>query len=459
MRENVSKCVRAGRFFRPAHLFLAAALSAASIAAAPAPAAAQGWGDPLPAALKSTEAASREVRSFYASRGYRPLWFRNGHFSHEGDALLRLLDSAELDSVSTRRLKLDNLFSALRRSEDGSPKAIARAELLLSEAFATYVQAMRRTPGAQMRYASEALAPADPTKQAVLEAAADAPSLQRYVEDMGWMHPLYAPLRRSLARETHAYDAEQLVRLNLERIRAIPANPARRYVLVDAAAAKLYMYEDGRVRHTMNVVVGKADQQTPMMAGFLRYAIVNPYWNVPPDLVRTKVVPGVLKEGAAFLRKNRYEILSGWSDDARVLSHADVDWRAVASGRQELRVRQLPGASNSMGNVKFMFPNDLGIYLHDTPDKHLMKKANRQFSSGCVRLEDAAKLGTWLFGKPVKAPSAKPEQIVNMPEPVPVYITYLTAVPEGERIAFRQDVYGRDGTALAMAGARAGGAR
>jgi murein L,D-transpeptidase YcbB/YkuD len=199
----------------------------------------------------------------------------------------------------------------------------------------------------------------------------------------------------------------------------------------------------------MRVVVGKADQPTPMMAGFIRHAITNPYWNVPPDLVQTRIAPAVLKEGLGHLKANRYEILSDWTENAKVLSPSSIDWRAVAAGRRELRVRQLPGKMNSMGTAKFMFPNDLGIYLHDTPDKHLMKRADRQLSSGCVRLEDSARFARWLFKKPLVAPSAKPEQTVNLPEPVPVYITYLTAMPEAGRIAYRSDIYRRDAARLA----------
>ena len=98
-----------------------------------------------------------------------------------------------------------------------------------------------------------------------------------------------------------------------------------------------------------------------------------------------------------------------------------------------------------MGKVKFMFPNPQGIYLHDTPDMHLMKLDERQLSSGCVRLEDAGRMHRWLMGKPLPAKVKEAEQMVDLPEPVPIYITYLTAFPEGMQIAFRDDPYGLDG--------------
>lgn len=246
-------------------------------------------------------------------------------------------------------------------------------------------------------------------------------------------------------------EQQQLLRINLQRARALPADRHGRHILVDAASARLYAYENGRVRDTMRVVVGKPSEQTPMMAGVIRFAMVNPYWNIPPDLVRKRVAAGVLEHGEGFLREKQYQILSDWSDNARVVDPALVDWHAVRDGRQELRVRQLPSPENAMGKMKFMFPNALGVYLHDTPEKDLLRKAERQFSSGCVRLEDAPRLARWLFGKPLEVPAGPPESRVDLPRPMPVYITYLTAAPEGRGIAFRADVYGRDGAQMARA--------
>ena len=457
--KNTVSVSGAGRAFRPAPLFLLAAMLApAGLAAVPAPAAAQAYGD-VSGALRNTDIDSRDIRAFYEARGWRPLWVRSDGLAPEAFQLLELIDSADLDGVDPHRLRPGRLDSALRRAEGGSPRDLARAEVALSEAFANYIQAIRRPRAPELRYESEALAPVVPTKKAALEAAASAPSLSQYFKTMGWMHPLYAPLREALADPSVDPEREALLRLNLERVRAIPANPSNRYVLVDAASARLWMYENGRVKDTMRVVVGKPDQQTPMMAGFIRHAITNPYWNVPPDLVATKIAPAVLKEGLGHLKVNRYEILSDWTENATVLSPSSIDWRAVAAGRRELRVRQLPGKTNSMGTAKFMFPNDLGIYLHDTPDKHLMKRADRQLSSGCVRLEDAARFARWLYKKPLVAPSARPEQKVELAEPVPVYITYLTALPEAGRIAYRTDVYRRDQAQLASLGGRFNGTR
>ncbi|HEV2746472.1 MAG TPA: L,D-transpeptidase family protein [Allosphingosinicella sp.] len=242
---------------------------------------------------------------------------------------------------------------------------------------------------------------------------------------------------------------ERLIRLNLERARALPADPGRRYIVVDAASARLWLYEDGRVRDTMRVIVGKPTEQTPMMAGLIRHAMVNPYWNIPPDLVRKRIALAVLDKGVSYLKAMRYEVLADWSADARVIDPKEVDWAAIAAGRLDLPVRQLPGKDNAMGKMKFMLPNQLGIYLHDTPDKALFRKEDRRFSSGCVRVEDAPRLARWLFGRPLAPRTGAPEQQVDLPEPVPVYITYLTAAPAAKGIAFEEDAYDRDQPRLA----------
>src|SRR5687768_3159318 len=147
---------------------------------------------------------------------------------------------------------------------------------------------------------------------------------------------------------------ERLIIVNLERARRLPLATERgRYVLVDVGSARMFMYADGKVVDSMKVIVGKADTATPMMAAQMRYASVNPYWNVPPELVVSLIAPNVLKQGLTYLKERRYEVLADWSDEAPALDPATIDWPAVAAGRKEIRVRQLPGGGNSMGSVKY----------------------------------------------------------------------------------------------------------
>ena len=243
---------------------------------------------------------------------------------------------------------------------------------------------------------------------------------------------------------------ERVLMLNLDRARRLPTAAEReRYILIDVGAAQLYLFEDGKVKDSMRVIVGKAASPTPMLAGLLRYASVNPYWNVPTDLVQTSIAPEVLAKGLTYLDAERLEVLSSWEDDAVAVDPATMDWTAAAEGKIELRVRQLPGRANSMGDVKFMMPNDFGIYLHDTPDKWRFGNADRWISNGCVRLEDAPRLAKWLFGVMPEGKHPNVEEDVGLEKPVPVYITYLTAGASADGVTFRKDPYGRDPALLA----------
>jgi murein L,D-transpeptidase YcbB/YkuD len=203
------------------------------------------------------------------------------------------------------------------------------------------------------------------------------------------------------------------------------------------------MVEDGRIRDTMRVVVGKSAMPTPEMAGLIRYAALNPYWNLPPDLIRTRARTAAAR-GAQVITGEHLQVLSDWSDEARPLDPRRVNWSAVASGRLLVNLRQTPGPYNMMGRVKFMLPNDLGVYLHDTPHRELFARADRRESSGCVRLEDAQRLGRWLFNGAMPQGNGTAEQQVDLPTPVPVYITYLTVLPTGDGVVFQRDSYRRD---------------
>ena len=198
-----------------------------------------------------------------------------------------------------------------------------------------------------------------------------------------------------------------------------------RYVLVDAASARLFMMEDGRVQDSMRVIVGKPASATPALRSVLYYATLNPYWNVPPELAQTLIAPRVLKEGPAYLAERGYEIVSSFRDP-QVLPADSVDWDAVATGEAIVRIRQRPGPANSMGQMKFNLANAEGIYLHDTPKKDLFAKADRNLSNGCVRLEDAPRFARWLLGGDPHVGSAPPEEHVLIPTGgVPVTIAYL----------------------------------
>lgn len=397
--------------------------------------------------------SSESIEAFYAARGGRPLWFdAAGRAGIEQRILVDLLRSAAADGLDPNAYFSRNLDRALRLARSGRASDRLRAERMLSQAFFTFVRDQRHTPSIDMVWVDAELRPSVQNPRALLEQAATAPSLETYLAEMRWMNPIYAGLRQAVANGVGGTASERdLLRINLERARALPAGNGR-YILVNAAAARLTAYEGAAIVDSMRVVVGKPVHATPMMAALIRFTSLNPYWNVPPDLAAERIAPNVLKGGKAYLKAKGYQVLSSWDEDARLVDPATLDWKAIVAGRSEVRLRQLPGPANSMGKMKFMFPNAQGIYLHDTPQKELLSEASRMFSGGCVRLEDAPRLARWLHGKLPTTASQRPEQRIDLPHPVPVFITYLTAIPSGSKIAYFPDVYGRDKAALAALG-------
>ena len=367
-------------------------------------------------------------------------------------ALIGTLQRASLDGLPSGPALAAEAQSLLARARAGDAAALSSAERLLSTAWVLYVQALQ-TPPAGMTYADSWVTPRRRSPEQILAAAASASSLASHVRSVTSVNPIYAQLRDAAWAQVQANGGrvDARVAASLERARQAPFQ--KRYVVVDAASARLFMIDNNRIVDSMKVIVGKPSSQTPMLASTIYHATLNPYWNVPGDLVRKLIAPRVLQQGLGYLEQHGYEVLSDYGTDAEPVAPSAVDWQAVANGQAIVKVRQLPGPANSMGRLKFGFPNAADIYLHDTPKKELFSQADRDLSNGCIRVEDAARLGRWLIGREPVATSSEPEQHVLLPTPVPVYVTYLTANVDGGQLTFVNDVYGRDAQRLSQVAA------
>lgn len=415
---------------------LLAAAAALGLAAVPLP---------TPTSGANAQSASQSVSAFYAARGGRPLWLAQP--GRQADALIEILSTANIDGLNPRKYRAGDLRKAVRAARGGNPAAVRRAEMMLSQALVDYARDLQRgSPTVRTIYVDSELRPSALSPGMILQAAASAPSLERFVARWGWMHPVYGEMRRALMVGGYTPAERARIVVNLERARELPALRTR-HVLVNAAAQRLTMYEGSEVVDSMRIVAGKPAQPTPNMAAFIRYTSLNPYWNVPPDLAQSIIAKNVQKNGLGYLKQKGYQVLGNTS--GKIVDPKTINWKAVAAGQQQIRVRQLPGPANSMGRLKFMFPNEQGIYLHDTPRDELFDEASRLLSAGCVRLQDADRLAQWLYGKKLKPQGAKAEQKVPLPTPVPVYLMYMTAVPSGSRLAFFSDLYGWDAARLA----------
>ncbi|HET9227737.1 MAG TPA: L,D-transpeptidase family protein [Thermoanaerobaculia bacterium] len=231
----------------------------------------------------------------------------------------------------------------------------------------------------------------------------------------------------STLAEVNKTAEEQLrkIEVNLERWRRLPADLGQRYILVNIAGFRLDAIEDGRSVLDMRVIVGRTHTRTPVVSSAIETVVLNPSWYVPKSIASKELWP----KGESYLRDNGFQVLP------------------------DGKLRQKPGANNSLGQVKFQFPNRFGVYLHDTPTQSLFDRTVRAFSHGCVRVERPEDLAAWVLeAHPEWSPEAiwdtidsGRERAVRLPEPIPVHIVYWTAwVDEYGTLRFGPDVYDED---------------
>ena len=252
----------------------------------------------------------------------------------------------------------------------------------------------------------------------------------------------------SLNRGSNYY--ERKIAINMERAYRLPATRAfDRYVVVDSGAAEVMLFNQDRKVDEMRAIVGDPKTKTPMMAVLMRNAKANPYWHVPPELVRSLTAKKVAEQGLSYFKNFHYEVLSDWGPNPQIVDPATINWKSIARSRSDptIMVRQLPGPWNSMGEMKFEMPNDYGIYLHDTPLKEKFELSDRHISNGCVRLEDYRRFASWVFPRPPLGANGR-EQRIDLPRAVPVYMTYLTVESTPNGVIFRPDPYGFDTLAV-----------
>jgi murein L,D-transpeptidase YcbB/YkuD len=246
---------------------------------------------------------------------------------------------------------------------------------------------------------------------------------------------------------TSADQRVQQLRLNLDQWRWLPDDLGDRYILVNVAGFEMELVENDSVLIAMDVVVGQEGWETPIFRDTLESIVVNPYWNVPSGIMADEVLPA-LQRDPGYLARNNMEVLRG----DRVVDASSIDWSQV-SGNTNYRVRQKQGPNNALGQVKFLFPNENDIYLHDTPARAPFDASNRAFSHGCIRLEKPLELARILLDRTTETPSSRlddllardGEQWIRVTEPVPVYILYFTAwAADDGSVRFHPDVYERD---------------
>jgi murein L,D-transpeptidase YcbB/YkuD len=371
----------------------------------------------------------REAQRFYRQNGYQLAWSDGTRARAPFDALLRALHAADREGLEPSDYRVAEL--------DTAPRAgFSRDQAVTFDLHATY---------AYLRYAWDLTrGTVDPEDvdphwhatarnvdlhNALLSALGDG-SVERSLGDLAPSSPQYHGLKQQLARARARGDAAavQHIAMNMDRWRWLPDDLGSRYVLVNIPAFRLDVIENGRSVLDMKVVTGKKGSPTPVLADRMTTVVFSPYWNIPQDIVQKEILPKIEKD-PDYLAKNNIE--------------ADGD-----SGHY----RQRPGKGNSLGGVKFVFPNHFNVYLHDTPSQALFDRVERDFSHGCVRLDQPDALAQYVLRD---QPEWTPEQIaaamhsgtehaVKLKQPLPIYLVYFTAWEEHGELKTVPDVYGLD---------------
>lgn len=388
--------------------------------------------------------AAGAVAAFYDQHLSQPTWFHNGVADPAVSQLISILQRAPFDGFAEGPQLATQVQAAVAQASATNPAGVTAAEQLLSTAWVSYVQALKR-PTTGMIYQFPVLQPQGTRADQILLTTAAAPSLEQYLVNTSNLNSIYAQIRDAAWAQGQAsgnLTPDPRTLANLDRVRSLPATG--RFLLVDSGSSMLTLYDNGQAVDSMKVITGTNELPTPLIASFMYYITYNPRWHAPDHLVRKTIAPNVLHLGMKYLKSHGYHVIEDWSENPTEIDPKTVDWKAAAAGTLHLKIQQDPGPLNSMGILKFPFPNPQDIYLHDTPDHAKFDLANRNLSNGCVRVEDAKRLGRWLLGHDPVAPGTDAETRVQLDHSIPIYLTYITAQVKDGKLTYLPDLYGWD---------------
>jgi murein L,D-transpeptidase YcbB/YkuD len=374
----------------------------------------------------------QEEQRFYKQNGYQLVWISGTRPRAQIDALIRALRAAGEDGLDPADYHADEL-DALRHApfpRDDHPKAID-LDLRATYAYLRYASDMMHgTVDPEDVDPRWHVAPTDVDLHNRLEMALGQNQVAQSLQDLAPKAQQYQGLKHQLAQHRQQGDAAAVeqIAMNMERWRWLPDDLGSRHVMVNIPAFRLDVIEGGKSVLAMNVVIGKKASPTPVLSDRMKYVVFSPYWNIPSDIAEREIVPKAEKD-PGYLERNNIEV-----------------------DEEGGRYRQRPGKGNSLGLVKFVFPNHFNVYLHDTPAQSLFDRIERDFSHGCVRLErpmDLAKYvlrdqPEWTEEKISAAMQGGVERTVSLKETLPIYLVYFTAWEEDGVLKTVPDVYGHD---------------
>jgi murein L,D-transpeptidase YcbB/YkuD len=426
------------------------------------PGVATGQGTPSPAMADRASAVNDpDIFRLYQVRHFSPVWLDQGGLNRAGRQALDLLrNSAEhgLDPSSYNLSRLDELLGTAPLASSSR----AEIDILLTVGILRLLHDLRL---GRVRPGSLPGDPSAPDFVLALAAAVKADSLAQLAQAMAPPFRQYRLLQAALARErpvlsampgdTAAARRVERLTLALERLRWAPRNVRGRMIIVNIPSFELLAFDNPdsspRLDLRSRVVVGTAERNpTPLLFDEMTMVEFWPWWNVPRSILLKEIVPG-LRRNPDYLRARGMEIVNRRDEVLGDRATPEL-LKGLADG--SLNVRQRPSRANALGVVKFLFPNAASVYAHDTPERTLFEQDRRDFSHGCIRVEEAGSLAEWVMAG---EPGWTPERVraalrgpatrrITLRQPIPVFIVYTTAVasPDGT-VRYLDDLYGLDG--------------
>ncbi|MGQ4273513.1 L,D-transpeptidase family protein [Terrihabitans sp. B22-R8] len=466
-----------------------------------------------------------EIAAFYAARNNAPIWVEGTRLGDKARAVAARIGRADEDGLDRADFVLPETAS-----EDGSPEALAAAEIALSRAAVSYArqaQGGRTVPNSISAYITAK--PTRPAPADVLSTLSSNEDGAAWIESYNPPHAQFVALKGKLAElrkaaaeaeegpalippgpvlkpgmqdarvpllrtrlgvpdaGTDIYDEAlveavrafqkksgaladgllgprslaalnnrstpqsqiELVLVNMERWRWLPRDLGQTHIMVNIPEYHARIVRNGALVHDTRVIVGKTTNQTPIFSDEMQFIVVNPAWNIPASIAKKEMLPNLMRDPYYLARQGMEAIYTG-GGRPQVIDSTNVDWSRV--DMRKIRFRQPPGERNALGNIKFMFPNEHAVYLHDTPNRGLFANAQRAYSHGCVRVQDPFALADvlledsdWNSARMKKLIGASGERRINLAHRVPIHLVYFTAEagPDGNLVT-RPDIYGHD---------------
>jgi murein L,D-transpeptidase YcbB/YkuD len=411
------------------------------------------------------------AREFYEARGFAPAWIDGDRPTAQFTELIEQLRRSADHGLEPQTYGLedvDQLLTSSKTTLRGVRLPIERIPSLDARLTYAYLQhaadLLGWTSSARAVDPNWRAAPRKDDLGARLSQALTGGRVAGSLLELAPTHSQYKGLQVALADERRRPTGrETLIRLNLERWRWVPRDLGDRYVLVNVPSYQLQVMEGDRPTLAMRVVVGEPETPTPIFSDEMTYVVFSPTWSIPESIIRKETLPRIAKD-PGYLERNRIEVVRGRD----VIDPGDIDW-SDEDLTEGLRFRQQPGPENALGLVKFIFPNNFSVYLHDTPADALFARDRRAFSHGCIRVENPVALASYVLGDQpewtearIRAAMAEPrEQTARLETPLPVHIGYWTAwvEPDGRTVTYTDDPYAIDERHARVRGLDLGGAR